>query len=98
MWLYVNSFHLCVCGYLSGQDYVMECAGVRMVTSSTFHDIVLTRYVPTHAQTERTDIQPHTDTLCDECKSTFQFSNLAKYGHGPPEMVSKETETCRGKF
>jgi hypothetical protein len=26
MWLYVNSFCLCVCvgGYLSGRDYVME--------------------------------------------------------------------------
>ena len=36
MWMYVNSFRLCVCGYLSGRDYV-------------------------------------------------QFSNLAKYGHGPPE-------------
>ena len=32
-----------------------------------------------------TDIQPHTDTLYNKCKSTFQFSNLAKYGHGPPE-------------
>jgi hypothetical protein len=21
----------------------------------------------------------------NKCKSTFQFSNLAKYGHGPPE-------------
>jgi hypothetical protein len=27
----------------------------------------------------------HTDTLFQECKSTFQFSNLAKYGHGPSE-------------
>jgi len=31
------------------------------------------------------DIQPHTDTLYNKCKSTFQLSNLAKYGHGPPE-------------
>jgi len=23
--------------------------------------------------------------LYNECKSTFQFSNLTKYGHGPPE-------------
>jgi hypothetical protein len=29
----------------------------------------------------RTDIQPHIDTLYNKCKSTFQFSNLAKYGH-----------------
>jgi len=29
--------------------------------------------------------QPHTDTLYNKCKSTFQFSNLATYGHGPPE-------------
>jgi len=27
----------------------------------------------------------HTDTLYHECKSTFQFSNVAKYGHGTPE-------------
>jgi len=26
--------------------------------------------------TEWTDIQPHTDTLYNKCKSTFQFSNL----------------------
>jgi hypothetical protein len=23
MWLYVNSFRVCVCGYLSGRDYVI---------------------------------------------------------------------------
>jgi len=33
----------------------------------------------------RYDIQPHNDTLYNECKSTFQFSNLAKYSHGPPK-------------
>jgi len=31
------------------------------------------------------DTQPHTDTFYNDCKSTFQFSNLTKYGHGPPE-------------
>jgi len=35
--------------------------------------------------TEGTDIQPHTDTLYNKCKSKFQFSNAAKYGNGPPE-------------
>ena len=32
-------------------------------------------------------LKPHTktDTLYNKCKSIFQFSNLAKYGHGPPE-------------
>jgi len=39
----------------------------------------------THTQTEENDIQPNTDTLYNKCKSTFQFSNLAKYGHGPSE-------------
>ena len=34
---------------------------------------------------EWTDIQPHTDILYNKCKSTFQFSNVAKYGHGPSE-------------
>jgi len=28
----------------------------------------------------------------------IQFSNLAKYGHGPPEDGLKETKTCRGEF
>jgi hypothetical protein len=31
------------------------------------------------------DIQPHIDTLYNKCKSTFQFSNLVKYGHGHSE-------------
>jgi len=35
--------------------------------------------------TEWNDIRPHNDTLYNKCKSTFQFSNLGKYGHGPPE-------------
>jgi hypothetical protein len=48
----------------------------------------------THTKTERSD----TDTLYNKRKSTFQFSNLAKYGHGPLKMVSKEIETCRGEF
>ena len=37
--------------------------------------------------TERIDIQPHTDTLYNKCKSTFQFSNLTKHGHRLPENV-----------
>jgi hypothetical protein len=39
--------------------------------------------------TERIDIQPHTDTFYNKCKSTFQFSNQAKYSHGPPEAGLK---------
>jgi hypothetical protein len=35
--------------------------------------------------TELTDIEPHSDILYNKRKSTFQFSILAKYGHGPPE-------------
>jgi hypothetical protein len=31
----------------------------------------------------------HTDILYNECKSTFQFSNLVKYSHGPPEVSFK---------
>jgi len=49
MWLYVNSFRLCVC--VGGVTYLVE------TVSSTMY----------------------------QCKSTFQFSNIAKYGHGPPE-------------
>ena len=37
-------------------------------------------YIP-----EWTDTQPLADTLYTKCKSTFQFSNIAKYGHGPPD-------------
>jgi len=36
------------------------------------------------------DIPPHTDTVYDKCKSKFQFSNVAKYGHGPLEDGFKE--------
>ena len=28
---------------------------------------------------------PNLKTLYNKCKSTFQFSNLMKYGSGPPE-------------
>ena len=31
------------------------------------------------------DIEPHIDTLYNIRKSTFQLSNVAKYGHGFPE-------------
>ena len=62
MWLYNNSFRLCVCGYLSSFDHL-----------------------PTHTQKELIVIQPHTDTLYNKCKSTFQLSNLAKYSYGPSE-------------
>ena len=46
--------------------------------------------VPTHGedfilQNELTYSQPHSDTLYNKCKSPFQFSNVAKYGYGPPE-------------
>jgi len=30
-------------------------------------------------------MQPHTNTPYNRCKSTFQLSNVVKYGHGPPE-------------
>jgi hypothetical protein len=46
--------------------------------------------------TECIDIQPHTDTLYNKCKSTFQFSNLAKYGHGPLEYGFKEDRNMLG--
>jgi hypothetical protein len=36
MWLYVNSFGLCLCGYLSGRDYAMESAGGRVISRPTF--------------------------------------------------------------
>jgi hypothetical protein len=31
------------------------------------------------------NVDLHTDTLYNKCKSTFQFSNIAKYGHWPPD-------------
>ena len=38
-----------------------------------------------HILNNKHEKQPHTDTFYNKCKSTFQFSNLAKYSHGPPE-------------
>jgi hypothetical protein len=67
MWLYVNSFRLCVC----------VCVCVCVWGGGTY-------LVETGSRTD-SYIQPHTDTLYNKCKSTFQFSNLAKYGHGPLE-------------
>jgi hypothetical protein len=48
--------------------------------------------------TELIDIQPHTDTLYNKCKSTFQFSNLAKYSHGPPEDGFKGDRNIQGRI
>jgi len=47
--------------------------------------------------TEWTGIQPHTDTLYNKRKLTFQFSNLAKYGHGPPEDGFKGDRNMEGR-
>jgi hypothetical protein len=67
MWLYVNSFRLCV------------SVGTYLVGTSLYQ-IGTHR----HTQTELIHVQPHTDTLYSKCKSAFLFSNVAKYGHGPP--------------
>jgi len=40
----------------------------------------------------------HTDTLYNKCKSTFQFSNLAKYGHEPPEDGFKGDRNTQGRI
>jgi len=48
--------------------------------------------------TEWTDIQPHSDTLYNNYKSTFQFSNLAKYSHGPPEDGFKGDRNTWGRI
>jgi len=48
--------------------------------------------------TECIDIQPHTDTLYNKRKSTFRFSNLAKYGHGPPEDGFKGDRNMLGQI
>jgi hypothetical protein len=34
----------------------------------------------------------------DECKSTLQFSNLKKYGHGPPEDGFKGDRNMWGRI
>jgi len=47
---------------------------------------------------EWTDIQPRTDTLYNECETTFQSSNLAKYGHGPPEDGFKGDRNMQGQI
>jgi hypothetical protein len=48
--------------------------------------------------TEWTDIQPHIDMLYNKCKSTFYFSNLAKYGHGPHEDGFKGDRNMYGQI
>ena len=48
--------------------------------------------------TEWIDIQPRTDTLYNKCKSTFQLSNLAKYGHESPEDGFKADQNMYGRI
>jgi len=38
------------------------------------------------------------ETLYNKCKSTFQFSNVAKYGHGPPEDGFKGDRNMSGRI
>jgi hypothetical protein len=52
----------------------------------------------THTHTDGMDIQPHSDPLYDKYKSAFQFSNLAKYGHGPPEDGFKGDRNMWGRI
>jgi hypothetical protein len=47
--------------------------------------------------TEWTYSQPQTGTLYNKRKSTFQFSNLAKYGYGPPEDGFKGEQNVLGR-
>jgi hypothetical protein len=62
-------------------------------------EYVSTRQVPTDTQTEWTDIQPATYRhSLNLCKSTFQFSNLAKYGYGPPEDGFKGGRNKQGRI
>jgi len=39
-----------------------------------------------------------TDSVYNKCKSTFQFSNLAKYSHGPPEDGFKGDRNMQGRI
>jgi hypothetical protein len=94
MWLYANSLrarararvYVCVCGV---PIWLRLCHGI--------HDSLDHIGIHTHTKTESTDIQPYTDTLYNNCKSTFQFSNLAKYGHGPPEDGFKWDRNMQGR-
>jgi hypothetical protein len=52
----------------------------------------------TDGRTEWFDIQPHTGTLYNKCKSTFEFSNVAKYGHGPPSDGFKRDRNMLGRI
>jgi hypothetical protein len=40
----------------------------------------------------------YNDTLYNKRKSKFQFSNLAKYGHGPPEDGFKGDRNMLGRI
>jgi hypothetical protein len=75
--------------------YVCVCVGTYLVATQSRSD----RYPHIQTQTEWIDIQPHTYTLYNKCKSTFQFSNVAKYGHGSPEDGFKgDRNMYRGEF
>ena len=83
MWLYVNSFRLRVCVC----EYLSDQKNTHTLSLSL--SLSLSEWI---------DIEPHTDTLYNKCKSTFQFSNLAKYGHGPPEDGFKGDRNIQGQI
>jgi hypothetical protein len=76
-----------LCGCMSIHSVcVFVCVGTYLVEASLDQIGTHTHtHTHTHTQTERIDIQPHTHTPYNEYKSTFQFSNIAMYGHGPLE-------------
>jgi hypothetical protein len=86
------------CRYVAVCQFIPSaCACVRACVCvcgylSSLTQIGTHTHTHTHTQAEWIDIQSHTDTLYGKCKSTFQFSNLAKCGHGPPEDGFKEDQ------
>jgi hypothetical protein len=69
---------VCVCGYLSLSDRRSLSLSLAR-THARAH-----AHTHTHRWNELTYNHMPTNTLYNS-KSTFQFSNLAKYSHGPPE-------------
>jgi hypothetical protein len=72
MWLHVNSFRVCLCVYVGGE---LSCRDYVMECAGGRVESRPVRRLGCGLLS----------TLYNKCKSTFQFSNLAKYGQGPPE-------------
>ena len=81
----MSIYFVCVCVCVCVSTYLVEIMSWNSRHNLDQIGTHTNTHTHKHTQTEWIYIQPHTDTLYNKCKSTFQLSNLAKYGHWPPE-------------